>query len=189
MALTQTAVPTTPSGKATKFPVPVATRPFRINWFYAGGIIGCHLIALLAVLPWFYSRTGVILAILGLYVFGTLGINLCYHRLLTHRGLVCPKLLEHSFAILGLCCLQDTPARWVAAHRRHHQFADEQPDPHSPRVSFFGVISAGSWSKTTISNPWARASTTRKTFAATNFTSDLSETAFGRLSLQRPGCC
>ena len=62
MALTQTAVPTTPSGKATKFPVPVATRPFRINWFYAGGIIGCHLIALLAVLPWFYSRTGVILA-------------------------------------------------------------------------------------------------------------------------------
>ena len=137
MALTQTAVPTTPSGKATKFPVPVATRPFRINWFYAGGIIGCHLIALLAVLPWFYSRTGVILAILGLYVFGTLGINLCYHRLLTHRGLVCPKLLEHSFAILGLCCLQDTPARWVAAHRRHHQYADEQPDPHSPRVSFF----------------------------------------------------
>ena len=80
MALTQTAVPTTPSGKATKFPVPVATRPFRINWFYAGGIIGCHLIALLAVLPWFYSRTGVIVAILGLYVFGTLGINLCYHN-------------------------------------------------------------------------------------------------------------
>src|SRR6478752_7472984 len=97
MALTQTAVPTTPSEKATtKLPVPASTRPFRIAWFYAVGIIGCHLIALLAVLPWFYSRTGVILAILGLYVFGTLGINLCYHRLLTHRGLVCPKWLEHS---------------------------------------------------------------------------------------------
>jgi hypothetical protein len=76
MALTQTAVPTTPSEKATtKLPVPASTRPFRIAWFYASGIIGCHLIALLAVLPWFYSRTGVILAILGLYVFGTLGIN------------------------------------------------------------------------------------------------------------------
>ena len=138
MALTQTAVPTTPSEKATtKLPVPASTRPFRIAWLYPGGIIGCHLIALLAVLPWFYSRTGVILAILGLYVFGTLGINLCYHRLLTHRGLVCPKWLEHSFAILGVCCLQDTPARWVAAHRRHHQYADDQPDPHSPRVSFF----------------------------------------------------
>ena len=28
-------------------------------------------------------------------------------------------------------------ARWVAIHRRHHQFADEQPDPHSPLASFF----------------------------------------------------
>src|SRR6187397_126690 len=138
MALTQTAVPTTPSEKATtKLPVPASTRPFRIAWFYASGIIGCHLIALLAVLPWFFSRTGVMLAILGLYVFGTLGINLCYHRLLTHRGLVCPKWLEHSFAILGVCCLQDTPARWVAVHRRHHQYADEKEDSHSPLAGFF----------------------------------------------------
>jgi fatty-acid desaturase len=70
-------------------------------------------------------------------VFGVLGINLCYHRLLTHRGFVCPKWLEHTFAILGVCCLQDTPARWAAIHRRHHQHADEQQDPHSPLVNFF----------------------------------------------------
>ena len=61
------------------------------------------------------------LALLGTYVFGTLGVNLCYHRLLTHRGLVCPKWLEHTLAILGVCCFQDTPARWVAVHRRHHE--------------------------------------------------------------------
>jgi len=97
----------------------------------------CHLIAALAFFPWFFSWTGVLLAILGDYVFGVLGINLCYHRLLTHRGFRCPKWLEHTLAILGFCCLQDTPARWVAVHRRHHQYADEQPDPHSPLVSFF----------------------------------------------------
>src|SRR6186713_702191 len=137
MALTQTAVPTTPSEKATtKLPVPASTRPFRIAWFYASGIIGCHLIALLAVLPWFYSRTGVVVAILGLYVFGTLGINLCYHRLLTHQGFVAPKWLEHSLAVLGVCTLQDTPACWVAMHRIHHKHSDEQPDPHSPLVAF-----------------------------------------------------
>ena len=34
----------------------------------------------------------------GIYVFGTLGINLCYHRLLTHRGFTCPKWLEHYLA-------------------------------------------------------------------------------------------
>ena len=69
-------------------------------------------------------------------VFGSLGISLCFHRLLTHRGLVCPKPLEHAFAILGVCCIQDTPARWVATHRRHHEHADTQPDPHSPLVHF-----------------------------------------------------
>ena len=29
-----------------------------------------------------------------------------------------------------------TPARWVIAHRIHHQHSDEQPDPHSPLVNF-----------------------------------------------------
>jgi fatty-acid desaturase len=44
--------------------------------------------------------------------------------------------LEHSLAILGLCCAQDTPARWVGIHRRHHEHADEQPDPHRPAAGF-----------------------------------------------------
>ena len=39
--------------------------------------------------------------------------------------------------IVAMSCLQETPARWVAVHRRHHQFADEQPDPHSPLANFF----------------------------------------------------
>jgi stearoyl-CoA desaturase (delta-9 desaturase) len=120
-----------------QLPLPSSVASIRVAWLYTSGIVGCHFVALLAFIPWLYSRTGVVLAILGLYVFGLLGINLCYHRLLTHRGLVCPKWLEHSFAILGVCCLQDTPTRWVAIHRQHHQHADEQPDPHSPWVNFF----------------------------------------------------
>jgi fatty-acid desaturase len=88
------------------------------------------------VLPWLFSWTGVALVFIGIYVFGGLGINLCYHRLLTHRGLTCPKWLEYSFATLGVCSMQDTPARWVAVHRRHHEHADRQEDPHSPLVNF-----------------------------------------------------
>ena len=87
-------------------------------------------------MPWFFSWTGVALMVAGIYVFGTLGINLCYHRLLTHRGFICPKWLEHTLAVLAVCGFQDTPARWVAVHRRHHEHADEPPDPHSPLVSF-----------------------------------------------------
>ena len=117
-------------------PHPAGTQPTRIAWLYASGVIFYHAISLLAFHPWFFSWTGLVLALLGLYVFGTLGINLCFHRLLTHRGLLCPKWFEHALAVLGVCCFQDTPARWVAVHRRHHQHADEQSDPHSPLVGF-----------------------------------------------------
>jgi stearoyl-CoA desaturase (delta-9 desaturase) len=77
------------------------------------------------------------LAALGFYVFGALGISLCYHRLLTHRGFACPLWVEHALATLGVCCVQDTPARWVAMHRKHHHCSDEITDPHSPAVNFF----------------------------------------------------
>jgi stearoyl-CoA desaturase (delta-9 desaturase) len=70
--------------------------------------------------------------VVGVFVFGYLGINLCYHRLLTHKGLECPKWLEHVFAVLAICCMQDTPARWVGIHRWHHVKSDESDDPHTP---------------------------------------------------------
>jgi fatty-acid desaturase len=126
-----------PADPPERLPLPAAVDRRRIVWRYAIPVIGYHLIALLAFLPWFFSWTGVVLVFLGAYVFGMLGINLCYHRLLAHRGFSCPKWFEHTLAFLGICCLQDTPARWVAVHRRHHQHADEQEDPHSPLVNFF----------------------------------------------------
>ena len=121
---------------APRLPLPAAVATNRIVWPYAITVGVFHALALLALLPWCFSATGVLLAIGGVYVFGSLGINLCYHRMLTHRGLVCPKWLEYSFATLGVCCMQDTPAHWVAVHRRHHEHADEQPDPHSPLAGF-----------------------------------------------------
>ena len=98
---------------------------------------GYHVIGLLAFHPWFFSWTGVVLAVVGTYLFGPLGINLCYHRLLSHRSFKCPLWFEHTLAVIGVLCLEDTPARWVAAHRQHHHRADDQPDPHSPLVNWF----------------------------------------------------
>lgn len=95
-----------------------------------------HATAFLAFVPYFFSWSGLVLAILGYYWIGAIGINLCYHRLLTHQGFVVPKWLEYFFATLGVCNLQDSPARWVAIHRMHHQFSDQREDPHSPLVSF-----------------------------------------------------
>ena len=109
----------------------------RIDWSYAGGIALLHLLALLALVPWLFSWTGVLLVPIGMYTFGTLGINVGLHRLLTHRSLACPRWLERTLVLLGTCGWMDSPAYWVAVHRRHHQFADEEHDPHSPIESFF----------------------------------------------------
>jgi fatty-acid desaturase len=96
----------------------------------------CHLLALLALFPYFFSWTGVWLLAVSTFL-STLGVNLCYHRMLAHRGLSCSKRVEHCLAILGVMAYQFGPAYWVAIHRRHHQYGDDARDPHSPRAGFF----------------------------------------------------
>jgi stearoyl-CoA desaturase (delta-9 desaturase) len=116
----------------------VAAVPRRkIAWRYTLVLIGVHLAAAFAFVPWFFSWTGVILAVIGLHLFGIIGITVCYHRLLTHRAFACPKWVEHTLAVIGLLGMQDAPARWVAVHRLHHQHADDARDPHSPVESFW----------------------------------------------------
>jgi stearoyl-CoA desaturase (delta-9 desaturase) len=104
-----------------------------IHWEYLVPITAVHLLAGLAILPWYFSWPGLVLALVGAVVFGTLGINLCYHRLLAHRSLKVPRWLERVLATIALCSLEDTPSRWVANHRLHHAHSDETADPHSPR--------------------------------------------------------
>ena len=123
--------------KADALPHPIGVAGRRVNWRYVAAVGSYHLLALLAFVPWFYSRSGVVLAWAGVFVFGAAGINLCYHRLLSHRSFRCPLWLEHTFAIIAVWCLEDTPARWVATHRQHHHRADESADPHSPMVTLF----------------------------------------------------
>jgi len=109
----------------------------RIAWCYTVPIAAVHVLALLACLPGMFSWTGVGLMLIGVYFYGGVGINLCYHRLLTHRSFSCPAWLERCLVLVGVCCLEDGPASWVAAHRLHHRDADQGEDPHSPLVSFF----------------------------------------------------
>lgn len=107
-----------------------------ILWAYVLPIAVIHTLALLAFLPWLFSWTGLIVMILGVHVFGNLGINLGYHRLLTHRSFAVPKWLEYTLTTFALCCMQDTPTRWVATHRLHHNHSDQDEDPHSPLSDF-----------------------------------------------------
>jgi len=130
-------LPSSPAAiRSVRLPLPAAVDRRRIVWSYAITVGIYHLLALPALLPWLFSWTGVVLAVGGVYVFGGLGINLGFHRLLTHRGFSCPKWLEYACVVLGVCCMQDTPGRWVAVHRRHHEQSDCREDPHSPLAGF-----------------------------------------------------
>jgi stearoyl-CoA desaturase (delta-9 desaturase) len=70
-------------------------------------------------------------------IFGGLGVCVGYHRLLTHRSFDCPRWLEYFLVLGGALTLQGGPLEWVAHHRQHHQFPDQQEDPHSARQSFW----------------------------------------------------
>jgi stearoyl-CoA desaturase (delta-9 desaturase) len=75
---------------------------------------------------------------LGLMVFMHLltgfGITVGFHRMLTHRAFQASKPVEYTFAILGSMAVQGPVIAWVADHRKHHAFTDQEGDPHSPHV-------------------------------------------------------
>jgi len=115
-------------------PLIVGRLPGRaLHWEYLVPIATVHALACLAFLPPLFSWSGLVLALVATNVFGTLGINLCYHRLLAHRSLTVPRWLERGLTTIAICSLEDTPSRWVANHRLHHRHSDRQADPHSPR--------------------------------------------------------
>ncbi len=69
-----------------------------------------------------------------LYVLAiNVGIGMCYHRLLTHRGYQVPKWLEYLMTVCATLSLEGGPIFWVSTHRVHHQLSDKEGDPHTPR--------------------------------------------------------
>src|SRR4051794_3435368 len=77
-----------------------------------------------------------------------LGITVGFHRLFTHRSFQTTRPMRALFGILGSAALEGPVIEWVAYHRRHHQFSDQEGDPHSPHVGhgegFFGAL-RGLW--------------------------------------------
>lgn len=108
----------------------------QIQWgtvFVLGAI---HLAALLALDSSYYSKSGLVVGIVMYFAAGMLGVTLCFHRLLTHRSYQTYKWMEYFLTICGISALQGGPMQWVAQHRIHHKEADDEPDPHSPLVTF-----------------------------------------------------
>ncbi len=103
----------------------------RLNWVTVGALAVFHIGAVAALFLFAWQALWVALALL--WVSGGWGIGMGYHRLLTHRGYQTPRWLECLLTICGTLALQGGPLFWVATHRLHHQNADKNGDPHSPR--------------------------------------------------------
>ncbi|MBW4472454.1 MAG: fatty acid desaturase [Stenomitos rutilans HA7619-LM2] len=95
-----------------------------------------HALALLA--PWFFSWTALGVTLALHWLFGSIGICLGYHRLLTHRSFQVPKWLERTITLIGALALQGGPTFWVAGHRMHHLYTeDNEKDPYSAQKGFW----------------------------------------------------
>ena len=103
----------------------------RFNWLIAAFMVLFHVGAVAAL--FFFTWKALFVAIFLYWVTGGLGLGICYHRLLTHRSYTTPKWFEYFLTVCGVTALEGGPLLWVATHRMHHQFADKEGDPHSPR--------------------------------------------------------
>jgi sn-1 stearoyl-lipid 9-desaturase len=102
----------------------------EVNWVTAIFMGLFHVGAIAAL--FFFSWKPVMVAVLLWWVATSLGIGVCYHRLLTHRGYKTPKWIEYVLTVCATLALEGGPIFWVATHRIHHQHSDKEGDPHSP---------------------------------------------------------
>ncbi len=102
-----------------------------INWMTLGAVVVFHLGALGALFLFSWQRLAVMAVLYVLAI--NVGIGMCYHRLLTHRGYLTPKWVEYLMTLCATLSLEGGPIFWVSTHRVHHQLSDQEGDPHTPR--------------------------------------------------------
>ena len=120
----------------TRSAVAEGKEPLALSWTFVAFIGSVHALALLA--PWFFSWSALGVMIFLHWLFGSIGICLGFHRILSHRSLQVPKWLEYIIAIIGAMAIQGGPIFWVAGHRLHHAHTeDEDKDPYSAKRGFW----------------------------------------------------
>jgi stearoyl-CoA desaturase (Delta-9 desaturase) len=138
-----TSSPATLSGlpsPASEIPVPRMSLGMRIATLVTVTLPFFGLLAAF-VLLWGHGFSWVDLTLLlGMYALTGLGITVGFHRLFSHRSFETSRVVQFIFAVLGSMAAQGPVLRWVAMHRRHHQYSDQEGDPHSPHYGGRGIL-------------------------------------------------
>src|SRR3954470_16697708 len=69
-----------------------------------------------------------------MYVICAMGVTVGFHRHLTHRSFKAKKPVRAALTAAGSSAIEGPVISWVADHRKHHAFSDQEGDPHSPHV-------------------------------------------------------
>ena len=105
--------------------------PKSTRWGTIGFMVAIHALAVVAMLPQFWSWQAVATFLVLYWITACLGVTIGYHRLLSHRAFRVPRWLEHFFATCGAISCQHGPIDWVGLHRHHHKFSDTDVDHHT----------------------------------------------------------
>lgn len=100
------------------------------NWSVIVWMSAMHLGALAA--PFFFSWSGLAIAVVLHWFSGSIGICLGFHRLLSHRSLKLAAPARFMTTLAGVLAGEGSPLQWAATHRLHHARSDQPGDPHSP---------------------------------------------------------
>ena len=73
----------------------------------------------------------------------TFGTTIYLHRSATHRALTLHPAVTWLFRFALWVTTGLSTREWVAVHRKHHAFTDEDGDPHSPRLKGFWPVQLG----------------------------------------------
>ncbi len=65
------------------------------------------------------------------------------HRSATHRALTLHPVAQWLFRFFTWMTTGIVPRGWVAVHRKHHAYTDEEGDPHSPKILGFWKVQLG----------------------------------------------
>jgi len=106
-----------------------------IDWMRIIPFIALHL-GCLAVI-WVGVSVFAVGVAVALYLLRMFAITAFYHRFFAHKSFKTSRVVQLIFAVIGASATQRGPLWWAAHHRKHHRFADQLNDPHSPKQGFW----------------------------------------------------
>jgi len=117
--------------------ITVSPRRQQRRWGTTLFMVAIHALALLALLPRFWSWQAIGTLLVLYWLTACVGVTLGYHRLLAHGAFTVPRWLEALITTIGTLSCQHGPIDWVGLHRHHHLHSDDPADHHNSHLGFW----------------------------------------------------